>query len=236
MSSRVHLRADLVNCHGFGNCPASCASHELRLAVLASWSEILWRSRQHSCSSVLSDRPRSSDREGIPGCSLVYGDPPGIRRSLSSSLHCRVAAGGTVTGRTWHVLTAALIVAFSVAPGSSAPEAVEPHASLRKYFRIDPNDLKALDGGRIIARVEMADDRDVLIVGAVRLRASRADVVAGFGDVHAYRQTTTGDFMYWSKADARALMKPRIRKGLEKTLAIAKARLERSPTLHRMQR
>jgi hypothetical protein len=103
-------------------------------------------------------------------------------------MHCRVVVGRTVTGRTWHVLTAALIVAFAVAPGSSAPEAVEPHASLRKYFRIDPNDLKALDGGRIIARVEMADDRDVLIVGAVRLRASRADVVAGFGDVYAYRQ------------------------------------------------
>jgi hypothetical protein len=37
-------------------------------------------------------------------------------------------------------------------------------------------------------------------------------------------------------AVARAVMKPRIRKGLEETLAIAKARLERSPTLDRMQR
>jgi hypothetical protein len=75
-----------------------------------------------------------------------------------------------------------------VAPGSSGREAGGPHASLRKYFRIGTNDLLALDGGRIIARVEMADARDVLIVGAVRLRASRADVVAGFGDVHAYRK------------------------------------------------
>jgi hypothetical protein len=75
-----------------------------------------------------------------------------------------------------------------MASGSTSPQAGESPASLRQYFRIDANDLRALDHGRIIARVEMADERDVLIVGAVRLRASRADVVAGVRDVHAYRQ------------------------------------------------
>ena len=100
----------------------------------------------------------------------------------------RFVAGGTVTRRTSQWAALALIAVCAVASGSTGPEAGEPHASLRKYFRIDATDLQALDEGRIIARVEMADERDVLIVGAVRLRASRADVVAGFGDVHAFRQ------------------------------------------------
>ena len=44
-------------------------------------------------------------------------------------------------------------------------------------------------GAGSLARVEMADDGDVLIVGAgPGAGPSRADVVAGFGDVHAYRQ------------------------------------------------
>ena len=86
----------------------------------------------------------------------------------------RFAPGGTVTSRTWQIVAVALFAACAVASGSSGGVAGEPHASLRKYFRIDTNDLLALDGGRIIGRVEMADDRDVLIVGAGRVRASRA--------------------------------------------------------------
>ena len=66
------------------------------------------------------------------------------------------------------VVGLALFAACAMASGSTSPETREPHASLSKYFSIDANDLRALDRGRIIARVEMADERDVLIVGAVR--------------------------------------------------------------------
>jgi hypothetical protein len=100
----------------------------------------------------------------------------------------RFVPGGTVTRRTSQWLALVLFAACAMASGSAGPGAGEPHASLRKYFSIDANDLRALDEGRIIARVEMPDERDVLIVGAVRVRASRADVVAGVGDVHASRQ------------------------------------------------
>ena len=64
----------------------------------------------------------------------------------------RFASGGTVGTRTGQWLALVLFAACAVASGSTRPEAGGPHATLRKYFRIDTNDLRPLDGGRIIAR------------------------------------------------------------------------------------
>jgi hypothetical protein len=55
--------------------------------------------------------------------------------------------------------------------------------TLRQYLRFDGSDDRDLDEGRAIVRIDTTDEREVLAVGAIRVRSSASALVAEFRDV-----------------------------------------------------
>jgi hypothetical protein len=87
------------------------------------------------------------------------------------------------------VLPAALTLAFItwVMPGANEPR--EPHDFLRTAGGMSSANLAALDRGEAVARVIESDRREVAVVGAVRIRGSRARMVARYRDVTNLRKS-----------------------------------------------
>ena len=86
--------------------------------------------------------------------------------------------------RTWWTGGGVALVACGVAlaaPQSAPPTG--PHALLRTVAGFSATDLARLDGGEPIARALDTERREVAIVGAVRIRASRDRLLARYRDI-----------------------------------------------------
>ena len=71
----------------------------------------------------------------------------------------------------------------------SGEAARQLYAALRRDLHLSDAELRSLDQGRAFARIDTPDDREVLAVGAIRVRASRSTLVAAFRDVSTFSRS-----------------------------------------------
>jgi hypothetical protein len=83
----------------------------------------------------------------------------------------------------------AVIVAAIVVAVPRAREPREPHDFLRAAAGMSDANLAALDRGEAIARVLDTDRREVAVVGAVRIKGSRRQLIARYRDVSNLRRS-----------------------------------------------
>jgi hypothetical protein len=77
----------------------------------------------------------------------------------------------------------AFVVALALCVAPSAFEPREPHDFLRAVGGMSQADLAALERGEPVARVLDTERREVAVVGAVRIKAPRARLIARYRDV-----------------------------------------------------
>jgi hypothetical protein len=94
------------------------------------------------------------------------------------------------------MLVGAALVAVALDPGVSrsaarteAPAAGEPHTFLRTVAGFSASDLAALDRGEPLAKVLDTDRREVALVGAVRVSATRDRLFDQYRDVSGLRRS-----------------------------------------------